>query len=116
MAQIKAPPNPHQESIDKLVNRVLPIVRAMPFAQNRKEPWLGNVTVDKAVVATIEACFTIADQDRAAAQSATEEPGAEESVAEEPVEVQPIPELTHSSDTQPPPAEGVTEVVTTPEG
>jgi hypothetical protein len=76
MADKTAPPNPHQASIDKLVNRVLPIVRALPFAINRKEPWLGNAAVDKAVIATITTCFAIADQDRAAAESAplTSEP------------------------------------------
>jgi hypothetical protein len=116
MAQLpKAPPNPHQESIDKLANRVLPLVRAMAFAQNRKEPWLGNATVDKAVIATIETCFALADQDRllAAQQAAPVEPPVEEELPAEAQEQ--LPELTHTSDTQPP-SEGVTEVVTTPEG
>lgn len=98
MAQQKpAPmPNPHQESIDKLVNRVLPIVRSMSFAQNRKEPWLGNATVDKAVIATIETCFAIADQDRLQAQAEfkaeSEEPTAEEPLVLEPPVEQPEPQ------------------------
>jgi hypothetical protein len=60
------PPNPHQDAINNLVNRVLPRVRAMPFAKNNREPWLGNATVDKAVLATIEIIFAIADEDAAA--------------------------------------------------
>lgn len=64
MADIKTK-NPHQEEIDKLATRILPRVRAMPFAINHREPWLGNAAVDKAVIATIETCFALADEDRA---------------------------------------------------
>ena len=56
--------NPHQDEIDKLVSRILPRIRTMEFAINHREPWLGNTTVDKTVIATIEACFTLADEDR----------------------------------------------------
>ncbi len=67
MAIKTPPPNPHQEAINNLASRVLPRVRALPFAKNTREPWLGNVTVDKAVLATIEAIFAIADEDAAKA-------------------------------------------------
>lgn len=67
MADIKEK-NPYQDAIDRLAVRILPRVRAMPFAVNSREPWLGNTTVDKAVIATIEACFAIADEDKAALQ------------------------------------------------
>ncbi len=67
MANVKKAPNPHQAAIDNLTARVLPRVRAMPFAKNSREPWLGNATVDKSVLATIETIFAIADEDAAAA-------------------------------------------------
>lgn len=88
MPVIKTPnENPHREAIDQLVNRVLPIVRAMPFAVNRKEPWLGNAMVDKAVIATIETCFALAAQDKAAEDAAPEN------------ETETVPEeLTHTSE------------------
>jgi hypothetical protein len=96
----KAPPNPHQESIDKLAGRVLPIIRAMPFAQNRKEPWLGNATVDKAVIATITTCFALADQDRLLAeQSAAAETVSEEAEPEALPAPEQLPEVTNTSDT-----------------
>jgi hypothetical protein len=59
----------HQEEIDKLVQRVLPRVRAMAFAKNPKHPWLGNPTVDKAVLATIETCFLLGEEDRIAREA-----------------------------------------------
>jgi hypothetical protein len=99
-------PNPHQEAIDKLVNRVLPLVRAMSFAQNRKEPWLGNATVDKAVIATIETCFAIADQDRMQAQAEfkaeSEETLELEPVVEADAEVTPIVSETPADGSLPP--------------
>jgi hypothetical protein len=66
MSKVVPPPHPHQEAINNLAARVLPRVKALPFAQNQKEPWLGNTAVDKAVLATIETIFNIADEDRAA--------------------------------------------------
>lgn len=90
MATKPAPPNPHQEAINNLVARVLPRVRAMPFAKNTREPWLGNATVDKAVLATIEAIFAIADEDAAKAA----EPPVIETTAETPVVE--LPEMDQS--------------------
>jgi hypothetical protein len=103
MADINKMPNPHQEEIDKLAIRVLPIVRAMPFAMNRKEPWLGNAAVDKAVIATLEVCFALADQDRNIIQ-----PVAEALLEETTVEH--IPEMVRVSD-EPPSVEVVTQVI-----
>lgn len=76
MANVKQdiPPNPHQEAINNLVNRVLPRIREQPFARNQKEPWLGNTAVDKAVIATIETIFAIADEDRAVQVAVEETP------------------------------------------
>lgn len=72
MAIKPAPPNPHQEAINNLYARVLPRVRALPFAKNTREPWLGNATVDKSVLATIETIFAIADEDAKNAQPVIE--------------------------------------------
>jgi hypothetical protein len=64
MSKVVRPPHPHQDAINNLMVRVLPRVKALPFAQNQKEPWLGNTTVDKTVLATIETIFNLADEDR----------------------------------------------------
>lgn len=90
MANKPAAPNPHQEAINNLVSRVLPRVRAMPFAKNNREPWLGNVTVDKAVLATVETIFAIADEDAAKAS----EPAIIETTGETPVVE--LPEMDQS--------------------
>ncbi len=90
MANIKKAPNPHQAAIDNLAARVLPRVRALPFAKNNREPWLGNATVDKAVLATIEAIFAIADEDAKAA------PPAEVIEASGETQPEPQPEMDQS--------------------
>jgi hypothetical protein len=61
--------NPHQDAINRLAAQVLPRVRQMPFAKNSREPWLGNAAVDKAVIATIETIFALADETKAAADA-----------------------------------------------
>ncbi len=79
-------PHPHQAEIDRLAAQILPKVRVMPFAQNTREPWLGNATVDKTVIATLELCFDLADAERRANAPALEEPVVvEEPTVEEPV-------------------------------
>lgn len=90
MANKTPPPNPHQDAINNLAARVLPRVRAMPFAKNTREPWLGNTAVDKAVLATIETIFAIADEDAAKAA----EPVVIETTAQPPVVE--LPEMDQS--------------------
>lgn len=75
--KVQKPVNPHQEAIDALTARVLPRVKAMPFAVNRREPWLGNSAVDKAVIATIETIFALADEDRNASTTIIQSEGIE---------------------------------------
>lgn len=94
--------NPHQEAINNLLLRVLPRVRQLPFAKNEKHPWLGNATVDKAVLATITTIFMLADEDRAAAVEVEVE--VEPPVIEEPAfeEEQPVTNTVETGPLPPP--------------